>query len=1131
MSGATTTVTTTLPGMANPEIEVSVNGLLTSHTGHDGLATITQYDALHRPWKTTDSRNNVTTRAYRTGTSLISSLTDAAAKVTLFDYDVAGRQTKLTDATGQSTYFAYNARGQIVRQWGGGAYPVAYSYHSTFGERVSMQTYRAGSNWSAGSWPESSTGSADTTTWTYDEASGLLWQKADAVGRTTTYDYNVRGQTASRDWARFLPSSGSTRLKTSYSYDGNTGELTFVSYNDAEETLPTAPVSYEYTRLGQVKKVTQAGAQGGIGERTYVYGTSQPWRLSREELGGFYANRILTTKYNEVSGEGGSYGPHTVGSVKGRPAGYRLGISGNEDRDLDLSRTYSNQGRFIGVNMSLEKGAVRDFVYTYHASASLLSGYSMGTGFLFEYAYEATRDLVSRVEGKWNGASVTRFDFTYDDRRQRRTARQSGIAFADYYSGTAYGAVYRYYAYNGRGEVETAAMYRGEPSPGSPSVADELPARRFEYRYDQFGNRLSVGSAGNATQDDAYVPNALNQYVSRENKTVKVLGTAKPQSGVTVLGAGTTGKRDRAFGAELTANNTAGPARGSVTVEATLPGGGASLVRTVTRDYFIPKRTQTFTWDPDGNLLSDGVWQYTYDAENRLVRQQSLLPSGLGFTRLRLDFTYDHLGRRVQKRVYDLETSTETLGRRFIYEGWQLIAETDLSGNLVRSYTWGLDLTGSLEVSGGVGALLQLTNHHGGGATTSYLPTYDGNGNVAALMRQDGVMAAVYEYSPFGETLRATVFDGAVADNPVRFSTRYTDVETGLVYYGFRYYAPALGRFINRDPKGEDGGLNLYGFVGNDPLGRTDRLGLEDSVITLPPVQVDARPLPPTDPSFGLGLLSGQYIRANAGFGVIFTPRDNTSFGRQANDLIDRYRIKDLLTRKSHVKAEVLWVLIADPTSPLAHLILRSFDEHPLAPNSPGFGQQFLDGANITMRNMLGMQSGENAVIAFRNGQYLEALGWEITGIGQAAATLIPFSNVISRTLSAAETTLSSLFTRAGAAENAGAKLFHYTSERNVAGILENGLRPGAGGKVFTTPAGNLTPMQAQIELALSPNRGLPGAVFEIDTAALRQLGINPSGGPMRVLPTTNAAGVGVEVIFNTQIPPSALRLVPGGPP
>lgn len=66
----------------------------------------------------------------------------------------------------------------------------------------------------------------------------------------------------------------------------------------------------------------------------------------------------------------------------------------------------------------------------------------------------------------------------------------------------------------------------------------------------------------------------------------------------------------------------------------------------------------------------------------------------------------------------------------------------------------------------------------------------------------------------------------ALAIQPFRFSTKFTDVESGLVYYGYRFYDPSLGRFINRDPIGESGGTNLYGFVGNGPVNRSDFLGM-----------------------------------------------------------------------------------------------------------------------------------------------------------------------------------------------------------------------------------------------------------------------------------------------------------------
>jgi RHS repeat-associated protein len=71
--------------------------------------------------------------------------------------------------------------------------------------------------------------------------------------------------------------------------------------------------------------------------------------------------------------------------------------------------------------------------------------------------------------------------------------------------------------------------------------------------------------------------------------------------------------------------------------------------------------------------------------------------------------------------------------------------------------------------------------------------------------------------------------------NPFGFSTKYTDSETDLVYYGYRYYSPALGRWLSRDPIEEQGGLNLYGFVNNDPVNKWDKLGLQ-SIVLIPPI-------------------------------------------------------------------------------------------------------------------------------------------------------------------------------------------------------------------------------------------------------------------------------------------------------
>jgi RHS repeat-associated protein len=98
------------------------------------------------------------------------------------------------------------------------------------------------------------------------------------------------------------------------------------------------------------------------------------------------------------------------------------------------------------------------------------------------------------------------------------------------------------------------------------------------------------------------------------------------------------------------------------------------------------------------------------------------------------------------------------------------------------------------------------------------------NGNISEYLSANGEIVAHYEYSPFGETIKAS---GTMAEAfTFRFSTKYEDAESGLYYYGFRYYNPATGRWLNRDPLGEGASKNIYGAASNNLIGNIDVLGL-----------------------------------------------------------------------------------------------------------------------------------------------------------------------------------------------------------------------------------------------------------------------------------------------------------------
>jgi len=164
-----------------------------------------------------------------------------------------------------------------------------------------------------------------------------------------------------------------------------------------------------------------------------------------------------------------------------------------------------------------------------------------------------------------------------------------------------------------------------------------------------------------------------------------------------------------------------------------------------------------------------------------------------------------------------------------VYDGWNLLVEADPSNVTQRKYMWGLDLSGSEQGAGGVGGLIAIQDMAGG--TGVHFAAYDGNGNIAALVKaSDGTVSATYEYGPFGEVIRSS---GTMAKtNSVRFSTKYQDDETDLLYYGFRYYSPSTGRWLSRDPIQEEGGLNLYNFAANRPPTSVDTLGLIVGTIT-----------------------------------------------------------------------------------------------------------------------------------------------------------------------------------------------------------------------------------------------------------------------------------------------------------
>ena len=214
---------TQVPSCSNPQIERYAFGQLVETVDTACVTNRFEYDALDRRIASIDGRNNRTVYAYDAKGNLVSA-TDAVGAVTAYGYDVMGQTVAVTNALGNVTVYEYDLRGNKTYE-GGATYPVRYTY-DVFGNKTSMKTYR-----------DEASGVGDITTWTYDEASGVLLAKTYADGKGLTYTYTNDGRLATRTNAR--------TIVTTYAYDA-WGQLLSVDYADT-----TPDIAYTYDAMGR----------------------------------------------------------------------------------------------------------------------------------------------------------------------------------------------------------------------------------------------------------------------------------------------------------------------------------------------------------------------------------------------------------------------------------------------------------------------------------------------------------------------------------------------------------------------------------------------------------------------------------------------------------------------------------------------------------------------------------------------------------------------------------------------------------------------------------------------------------------------------------------------------------------
>ena len=194
------------------------------------------------------------------------------------------------------------------------------------------------------------------------------------------------------------------------------------------------------------------------------------------------------------------------------------------------------------------------------------------------------------------------------------------------------------------------------------------------------------------------------------------------------------------------------------------------------------------------------TWDLTWNGQYQLV---SVSTNGT-FAEA---YAYDALGRRVTTRN---AVGTE----RHVYDdNWQVIADLDEDGNVVRSYVWGEGIDRLLAVRIG---------------SRTYTALTDVQGTVWGYADEAGDVVARWTYDAWGNVLSEEIAEGAMKLRAVRyrFQGRERSASPGLTNFRMRWYDAVTGRWLSKDPIGLSGGLNLYAFCGSDPINQTDWIGL-----------------------------------------------------------------------------------------------------------------------------------------------------------------------------------------------------------------------------------------------------------------------------------------------------------------
>ena len=776
----------------------SATGLPYAITDARGHSTHISYNAMGQPTAITDSTGNTARFTYAANSVDVTSISNAlGAQVGTFTYDAYHQPITANDANGQTTRYTYTNWGAPASVTDGQGHVTAFNYNA--GYRLA-NLVRDG---------------VTLGRFTYDDI-GRVQTRTDARGHTLSYEYN------NLDKVTRISFDDGTYITYDYVCCGlvgvtrdRAGRLSYTDYDALKRLTRTQDamgrsLTYSYDNNGNLIKLVDASGNttrwgydnsNRVTAKAYADGGREAWAYpTQSDSNGSNTKSLGIVEHTNSRGETSSLIYDDNNNL--------AKIDYADPNTPDVSLTYNELNKPTAMQDAL---GVTRFSYDNLGRLTAIAGPWNNDGISYSYNAQGQRQTLSVGKGATAGADVT--GYNYDALGRLSQISNGGQTWGYGYEGVTglikqlnlpdgERSVYSYDAFdrltqlaNVRGDGSNVSTYSYAYDEGNPNAA---------HRPVRVGLTSQIGNEAPTTTSWGY--DNTDQLTSENLNFIGENGGAQTQNRSYSYDSmsnrtGSTKTETKSTGTTTATSNYANNALNQTT--ATLFTSGQDAL------------SSDLTYDSEGNLSqvhsNTSDTRYAYDEANRLISVTSLAN---GANVSKTTFVYDGLSRRRITREFAWQNNAwqQTSEKRSLYDGMNVVQERDGANAVKVSYVRGQDM------GGGIGGLLARSDADG-----RAFYHYDGRGNVTQLTNAAGVAVVRYLYDAFGNTVEAR--GGALATaNVFRFSTK--EVVAGMYDYGFRFYSPSLGKWINRDPLAEQGGVNLYAFVHNNSIRYFDSTGL-----------------------------------------------------------------------------------------------------------------------------------------------------------------------------------------------------------------------------------------------------------------------------------------------------------------